>query len=94
MSKQLPEGLFRLSFKALGTQCEVQFQAPSIKAAKDFRKEALEWLRNFENRWSRFKPDSFLSEINQQAGREPIPYQEDDREIFQLCEYVQACHAH
>lgn len=88
MSKQLPEGLFRLSFKALGTQCEVQFQAPSIKAAKDFRKEALEWLRNFENRWSRFKPDSFLSEINQQAGRDPIPYQEDDREIFQLCEYV------
>ncbi|MGB0143988.1 MAG: FAD:protein FMN transferase [Akkermansiaceae bacterium] len=88
MSKQLPEGLFRLSFKALGTQCEVQFQAPSIEAAKNFRKEALEWLRDFENRWSRFKPDSFLSEINQQAGRDPIPYQEDDREIFQLCEYV------
>lgn len=88
MSQQLPEGLFRLSFKALGTQCEVQFQAPSIEAAKDFRKEALEWLRDFENRWSRFKPDSFLSEINRQAGRDPIPYEEGDHEIFQLCDYV------
>jgi thiamine biosynthesis lipoprotein len=88
MSDALPEGLFRLSFNALGTRCEIQFQAPSIDAAKEFRKSALGWLRDFENRWSRFKPGSFLSEVNRKAGGEAIPYGTHDREIFELCDYV------
>ena len=55
MKTNMTGGLFKLKFKALGTVCEVQFRAPSVEIAKEFRKSALGWLRDFEERWSRFK---------------------------------------
>jgi thiamine biosynthesis lipoprotein len=88
MADPLTNGLFRLKFQALGTVCEIQFRTESVAGAKEFRKVALDWLRDFENRWSRFKPESFLSRINANAGREPIDYDENDAEIFQLCDHV------
>ena len=45
----LAEGLFRLSFKAMGTACEISFSAESSSQAEAFRKKAflgLEILKN------------------------------------------------
>jgi len=81
-------GLFKLKFKALGTVCEVQFRAPSVEIAKEFRKSALGWLRDFEERWSRFKPTSLLCRINAEAGRSGVEVSKTDEEILKLCEHT------
>ncbi|MGC6583081.1 MAG: FAD:protein FMN transferase [Akkermansiaceae bacterium] len=84
----LTAGLFKLQFKALGTNCLVQFRTNEISAAKEFRSEALKWIKEFENTWSRFKPDSLLCRINAAAGKERIELTEAQDEIIQLCDYT------
>jgi thiamine biosynthesis lipoprotein len=88
MNTNLTGGLFKLKFKALGTVCEVQFRAESVEIAKEFRKSALGWLRDFENRWSRFKPASLLCRINAEAGRSMVDLTEADEEILKLCDHT------
>ncbi|MEN8785273.1 MAG: FAD:protein FMN transferase [Akkermansiaceae bacterium] len=88
MNANLNGGLFKLKFKALGTVCEVQFRAASVEIAKEFRKLGLGWLREFEERWSRFKPTSLLCRINAQAGRSVMDITEADEEILKLCEHT------
>ena len=65
------EPLRRLVFKALGTQCEVQYAAPGGDGqAAEFERQAVGWVQAFEAKYSRFRPDSLLSRINAAAGRE------------------------
>ena len=64
MNTNLTGGLFKLKFKALGTLCEVQFRSVSVEIAKEFRKLGLGWLRDFEEKWSRFKPTSLLCPVS------------------------------
>lgn len=82
----LTSGIFKLRFKALGTECEVQFRTPSVEAAKEFRASALEWLRDFEKTWSRFIPGSLLCRINAEAGRSRIELTPEQEEVIRLCD--------
>ena len=85
-AKALRNGLFRLSFKAMGTHCEISFSADSPDQAESFRKKALIWVRNFEKRYSRYLPDSLISRINESAGsNQPIPIDAEDQRLFNLC---------
>ena len=87
-ASDLTTGLFKLSFKALGTNCLVQFRTDEIPAAKEFRTVALAWIRDFENTWSRFKPDSLLCQINTAAGRERIALTPEQDHVIKLCEHT------
>lgn len=84
----LTTGLFKLSFKALGTNCLVQFRTDEIEAAKEFRTAALAWIKDFENTWSRFKPDSLLCKINAAAGQSLIELTPEQDHVIQLCEHT------
>lgn len=88
MAENLTGGLFKLKFQALGTVCEVQFRTESVEAAKAYRKVALDWLREFERKWSRFQPESLLCEINAKAGRSAVEISEEDEEVLRLCEHT------
>jgi thiamine biosynthesis lipoprotein len=88
MAENLTGGLFKLKFQALGTVCEVQYRTESVEAAKEYRKVALDWLRDFEEKWSRFKPESLLCEINAKAGKSRVEISEEDEETLRLCEYA------
>jgi thiamine biosynthesis lipoprotein len=88
MNANLTGGLFKLKFKALGTVCEIQFRAESVEIAKEYRKSALGWLRDFEERWSRFEATSLLCRINAEAGRSAVEITEADEEILKLCEHT------
>ncbi len=63
-------GVRRLAFRALGTPCNIQFRLTEEKAALLFAAEAINWLSDFEAKFSRFRPDSIVSRINEAAGRE------------------------
>lgn len=60
--------LRRLSFAALGTQCEVQYAVAAEPTAAAFEQAVVAWVTGFEAKYSRFRPDSLLSRINAAAG--------------------------
>ncbi|WP_407679146.1 FAD:protein FMN transferase [Candidatus Seribacter sulfatis] len=82
----LANGLFRISFQALGTQCEISYSTNSGKVATDFRDGALHWIRSFEKRYSRYIPDSLISQINRSAGLSPVQIDSEDHRLFKLCD--------
>jgi thiamine biosynthesis lipoprotein len=79
--------LRRLSFKALGTNCEVQYAAPGgATQAEGFERAVTAWVMGFEAKYSRFRPDSLLSQINAAAGREWVPVDAEMEAFFKLCD--------
>ncbi len=78
------EGAHELTFRALGTQCRVSFMAPPALATA-FRTAALNWIANFEAKFSRFWPESLITRINQSAGGDWIPVDAEAERIFALC---------
>jgi FAD:protein FMN transferase len=79
--------LRRLSFPALGTQCEVQYAAPGgdIQAAA-FEHAATNWVNAFEAKYSRFRPGSLLSRINDAAGRDWVAVDAEMEALLKLCD--------
>lgn len=61
-------GVRTLAFKALGTNCAIQFRLEDEQRALTFGAEALGWLSSFEAKFSRYRPDSVISQINAAAG--------------------------
>jgi thiamine biosynthesis lipoprotein len=79
--------LRKLTFPALGTQCEVQYAAPDgDRQAGDFEQRAVAWVTAFEAKYSRFRADSLLSAINSAAGRSWVPVDAEMEQMFKLCD--------
>jgi FAD:protein FMN transferase len=83
----LAHGLRKLSFRALGTVCEVQYAAPEGDAqATNFEQAVVGWVTAFEAKYSRFRPDSSVSRINAAAGREWVSVDAEMEMLLQLCD--------
>lgn len=83
------EVLRKLSFPALGTQCEVQYVAAEGQAqAAAFEQRVVGWVAAFEGKYSRFRSDSLISRINAAAGVAWIEVDEDAERMFLLCDTV------
>ncbi len=82
-------GVRSVAFRALGTNCAIQFRLADPKQALQFVAEALGWLGAFEAKFSRFKPDSLVSRINQAAGKEWVPV---DAEMETMLDLADAMH--
>jgi len=82
-------GVRRLEFKALGTNCLVKFRQPDERRALEFAAAALGWIGRFEAKFSRFRPDSLVSEINAAAGRRWV---ETDAEMEELLDIAAGLH--
>lgn len=79
--------LRKLAFPALGTNCEVQYAAPSGESqAAAFEREVVAWVTAFEARYSRFRPDSLVSRINAAAGREWVEVDSEMEVLLTLCD--------
>jgi thiamine biosynthesis lipoprotein len=80
----------RFSFKAMGSPCELQVFASSGDARR-VADAAIAEMERLEARYSRYRSESFLSEINragQAGGRIAV-----DDETAALLDYAQACYA-
>lgn len=83
--------LRRLAFPALGTTCEVQYVAPAGAAsATAFERAVMGWVSAFEAKYSRFRPTSLVSRINDAAGRAWV---EVDADMEQMLALGDALHA-
>src|SRR5688572_32296936 len=79
--------LRKLSFPALGTQCEVQYAATGGDTqAAVFERAVVDWVATFEAKYSRFRPDSLLSQINAAAGRECVHIDAEMEAMMKLCD--------
>ncbi len=79
-------GLHKLSFHAMSTICRVQFQAADERLAEALQREVLDWVGEFEARYSRFIPESLVSRINRAAGREWVEIDAETEALFGLCQ--------
>ncbi|MBI2929049.1 MAG: FAD:protein FMN transferase [Verrucomicrobia bacterium] len=76
----------KVMFRAMGTTCQIVFNAPSPAAGDYFVQEAVRWVADFEAKYSRFLPDSLISRINQRAGRECAAVDPETQQLFALCQ--------
>jgi thiamine biosynthesis lipoprotein len=60
--------LYRQVFKAMGSPCEIQIYAASQPEAERIAGTAIADVHRLEARYSRYRADSFLSEINRMAA--------------------------
>lgn len=77
--------LRRLSWRALGTQCEVQYAAASDAQAQAFERAAVGWVEGFEAKYSRFRADSVVSRINAAAGHSWVTVDAEMGQLLDLC---------
>lgn len=81
---------YRHVFKAMGTPCEIQLFAKTGEAARCAAEAAVADIARLEARYSRYRGDSFLSEINRiaaEGGRISV-----DDETAGLLNYAATCH--
>ncbi|MEM9157581.1 MAG: FAD:protein FMN transferase, partial [Verrucomicrobiota bacterium] len=78
--------LYDLQFFAMGTSCKVLFAAPDQQTARAFAQEAVHWVAHFEGKYSRFRDDSLISEINRNAGKGWTAVDGEVESIFGICD--------
>lgn len=79
------DGFYKVAFKAMGTACDVLYESTSTEHAERVRDEVVSWVRFFENRYSRYLPNSFISEVNAAAGIRPVSLLPEDERLLNLC---------
>ena len=78
------------SFKAMGSFCEIQIFAESRIDAKKILSRLTEEVARLEKKYSRFRNDSFLTEINRSADRKHGI--EIDSETQSLLDHAKNCY--
>lgn len=80
--------LRKLAFRALGTYCEVQYEAADGARAAAFERAAAAWVQAFEAKYSRFQPASLISRINDAAGRAWVEVDAEMEQMLKLCDQL------
>lgn len=60
----------RIYFDAMASRCEVRLTAADEPAARRLAQLAIDEVRRIEAKYSRYRPDSVVSQISTQAGRD------------------------
>jgi thiamine biosynthesis lipoprotein len=60
--------MYQLGFRAMSTDCRVNFHDVPASVARDFQRDVVAWVAQFEAKYSRFIPDSLIGRINAAAG--------------------------
>jgi len=78
-------GLHTHRFRALGTECELQFVTDDPACVSGYKAAAVNWVNAFEAKFTRFRADSLVGRINTAAGNgEWIPIDAEAEQIFDL----------
>jgi thiamine biosynthesis lipoprotein len=76
-----------LTFGAMGTQCRVQFAAPTGNPRR-IADSVVEWVAGFEAKYSRFIDDSLVSQINAAAGGPWMALDAEADRMVTLCDQL------
>jgi len=81
---------FRQTFRAMGTEHEIELAAPDMEVARRAAAAAIADVRRIEAKYSRYRDDSVTARINAAAGGTPVAV---DTETAALLRYADQCHA-
>jgi FAD:protein FMN transferase len=81
-----PQGVRSLEFRALGTNCSIKFRLEDEPAALIFAAAALNWMEHFEAKFSRYRPTSLVSRINDSAGGDWTPVDPEMEQMLALAD--------
>lgn len=85
--QEIKSGALQLSFEAMGTVCRVTAAGPAPVLAA-LSGEILGWVASFEAKYSRFLPDSWLSQINDAAGLNWVETNPELDKLLTLCDQM------
>ena len=86
--KQL--SVHRLPFQAMGSGCEIVLAAADATQAAEQAQLAIDEVLRIERKYSRYRDDSVLAQINAQAGLSPVAC---DDETWSLLQYADQLHS-
>jgi len=78
----------RLSFRAMGTLCQIVFNSPACATADTFTRAVLRWVSDFEAKYSRFLPNSLVGRVNERAGTGWTEIDAETQQLLALCQEV------
>ena len=81
---------FALPFTAMGSPCEIKLYADSRSYARQVARDVMQELERLEQRYSRYRDNSYLSEINRVAAKGGEI--EVDEETARLLDYARTCY--
>lgn len=84
-TRSAADGMNKLTFHAMGTICRVQFRTSNASAARSYEDATLEWVAQFEAKYSRFLADSLISRINAAAGEHWTEVDAETEQLLGLC---------
>ena len=76
-------------FTAMGCPCELRFATDTEDAFTLVARQCHHEIERFENKYSRYRPDSVTSAINRAAGRSAVAI---DPETASILKYAAVCH--
>ncbi|MBK9161018.1 MAG: FAD:protein FMN transferase [Nitrosomonadales bacterium] len=79
----------RFSFKAMACDNELQFYAADSDAARRAANRAIAEVRRIETKYSRYREDSLVSQINREAGQSHVTV---DEETAALLRFADTCY--
>jgi FAD:protein FMN transferase len=80
------DSLHRLEFQAMSTRCRVNCHGAATAVVRDFQRDVVAWVAQFEARYSRFIPDSLIGRINAAAGEHWVETDAETDRLFNLCQ--------
>jgi thiamine biosynthesis lipoprotein len=69
----------------MSSPCQIKVHGAGATVVRDFFRDAVNWVANFEARYSRFIPDSLIGKINAAAGVRWVETDPETDRLFQLC---------
>jgi thiamine biosynthesis lipoprotein len=79
------DGLSTLTYHAMGTRCRVSLVEPSRAVTNAFLDQLLNWVADFEAKYSRFIESSLIGRINAAAGQHWVEIDADTERLFAMC---------
>ncbi len=86
LSFDASQELYAVAFRAMGTNCSIKFAEADRNRAENFAREAVQWVANFETKYSRFRDSSLISQINRNAGKAWVEIDPEVESIFAICD--------
>lgn len=74
----------------MGTRCLILFREADERKALRFAAEALDWLKGYEAKFSRFRADSLVSRINDAAGQGWVEVDDEMEAMLDLAGKIHA----
>ncbi len=71
-----------VNFRAMGSPCSVRLYAASAMEAQILAAPVIDEVERLEQRYSRYRPSSFLSQINASAGKHTIAIDEETQALL------------